>query len=247
VDAVSAGVGILEAAGCDSADTKNELKEGATMTRSALLVPGIAACLGLSVGTAAVGQTARSPVDRKAGLQPVITAVSQVGYRLGHTDIVIEGRNFPETGVQIVMGPDRAVPSSPQTATKMAGTLGPNTEPGKIHKVALYRHTTRISNEVDYLFLYQLHDVAQGSRMKPGDVVDIRNNQSIGARRSKIVKFGSQTASIIAWDPNQASIRVRVPEGLPPMSSQPITLEEDGKLISNTITVTVSSIPVYRK
>ena len=217
------------------------------MKRSALLVLGIAAGIGLSVGTPAVGQTARSPVERKVSRQPVITAVSQVGYRVGHTDIVIEGRNFPETGGQIVMGPDRAVPSSPHTATKMAGTLSFDTEPGKTYKVALYRNTTRISNEVDYFFLYQLHDVEQGSRMKPGDVVDIRNNQRIGARGSKIVKFGSRTASIVAWDPSQSTIRVRVPEGLPLVSSQPITIEQNGKLISNAITVTVSSVPVIRK
>ncbi len=223
------------------------------MRRSAPLVFG--AGLGLLVGTSAVAQVERGQagqkigqkVDQRVGRAPMITSVSQVGYRLGHTDIVIEGRNFPETGGQIVMGPDRAVPSSPRTITKMAGTLSFDTEPGKTYKVALYRNTTRISNEVDYFFLYQLHDVAQGSRMKPGDVVDIRTNQRIGARGSKIVKFGPQTASIVAWDPSQSTIRVKVPDGLPINSSQPITVEENGKLISNTITVTVSSITAIRK
>lgn len=225
------------------------------MNRSALLVLGIAASLGPLAGTPAVGQVERSQADQKLGQKveqrtaraPMITSVSQVGYRLGHTDIVIEGRGFPEAGGQIILGTERTVPSSPHTTTKMAGTLNFDTEPGKTYRVALYRNTTRVSNEVDYFLLYQLHDVAQGSRVKPGDVVDIRANQKIGARRSKVVKFGPQTATIVAWDPAQATIRVRVPEGLPPISSPPITIQEGGKVISNTITVTVSSVPEFRK
>ena len=217
------------------------------MKKAGHLVLGIAIVGGFTVGAAAIAQTDKREIDQRVSKAPVITSVSQVGYSSGITNIVIEGRNFPESGGQIVMGPDRAVPSSPLTSTKMAGTLSFDTEPGKNYKVALYRNTTRVSNEVDYFFLYQLHDVEQGSKVKPGDVVDIRNNQRIGTRGAKIVKFGSQTAPIVSWDPSPSSIKVRVPDGLPLVSTQAISLEENGKLISNKISITVSSVPVIRK
>ena len=217
------------------------------MKKAGPLVLGIAVVGCFTAAAAAIGQTEKRQIEPRVSRAPVITSVSQVGYASGITNIVIEGRNFPESGAYIVMGPDRATPSTPLTSTKMAGTLGSDTEPGKTYKVALYRNTTRISNEVDYFFLYQLHDVEQGSRVKPGDVVDIRNNQRIGSRGAKIVKFGSQTAPIISWDPSLSSIRVRVPDGLPLVSAQAISLEENGKLISNKISITVSSVPFIRK
>jgi hypothetical protein len=214
-----------------------------------LQVLGLAAICGLALAAFGAEPMDRSVIGQRLPIGPTITAVSQVGYVLGHTDVVIDGVGFPESGVQIHLGSYLASPSSPHTSRKIAGTLSYDIEPAKVYKVALFRAIdgSRISNEVDYFLLYQLHDVAQGSTVKPGDVVDIQSNQRIGNRGSKVVKFGTQPAQIVSWDPAKSSIGVRVPEGLPLISSQQISIEENGKLISNRITVKVSAVPVIKR
>jgi len=176
--------------------------------------------------------------------KPHISSVTQKDYSTympGHVDIVLNGLRFPNppNGHQIKVGDHLTNMSSPWNANQICGTLGASIEGGRTYPVYLVKTSTNedVTNRVDYFLTHLLQLNTSTSELRPGNIVEITSCLKLGQKGTKIIKYANETVAATSWE--DYKFKFRIPPDILVPSKYELHLENQGKIISNKLVITI--------
>jgi len=179
---------------------------------------------------------------------PQISSVSQRNLA-DDIEIVVNGANFPtmSIGYQVKFGDHILARGSTWTQTRVSGKLPHNIFGGETYPVSIINTVTKqlVSNTVQYFLMYNLTGYTPKFGVSPGTKIHI--STPLGFDKAEVsiyAKFDGQsiwpgyTYSYPNW-----TVDFDIPKDVAVPSTHQVYLWDNGKAISNTITINVTGPP----
>jgi hypothetical protein len=191
-------------------------------------------------------------IEKKSKLaMPAVPQISSESQRNLPDDIeiVANGTNFPtmSVGYQVKFGEHILARGSTWTQTRVSGILPHNIIGAQMYPVSIINSLTKqsVSNTVQYFLLYNLTGYTPKLWVGPGTRIHI--STPLGFDKAEVsiyAKFDGQsiwpgyTFSYSKW-----TVDFDIPKDVAVPSTHQVYLWENGKTISNTITINVTGKP----
>jgi len=189
---------------------------------------------------------------------PTISSISQSFYAMS-INLVLNGTHFPSKVGGDIWRHIRLAPLGSSgdafyagqtgnwTPTRIDDLLGFSVQAGRRYKIGLVQanisnmaEQTLISNEVEFLLLMNLDNVAPNPVPQGATEVEVATANDLGPQGSMIVKLGNSQLEVIRWGgpaPLGGKFKVRIPGKIGRPATYDLWIEDNGVVVSKKIQV----------